>query len=117
MGVLLWPRALREHPGEPGASAVRALLWIGVPEPDAADEARTLRGALIGRSTSRSVPATLNGYAQFAERISLDGNVSSAAEVTKAFAPWIVLSPETMFPGERVREAFGLARKLPPHVD
>ena len=95
---------------------VDALLLIGVPESLAVDEARSLRDAVIARTNSRSVIGAVNDYALCAEGMIRSERAHSALELTQVFSDWIVLRPEPMHPGERVRHAFGLRLRAPPRA-
>lgn len=101
-------------PGRLASRLNEVLCWIGVPAPDAGDEAATLRDAVFAPSNSRSVLGALNDYAFCAEDMIRSGSASSALEISLVFANWLVLKPEPMHPGERAREAFGLTG-MPPH--
>jgi hypothetical protein len=106
----------REIPVRLAGRLYESLCWIGVAETDAIDEARALRDALLARSNSRSVLGTLTDYALCAEHTLFDGAASSPLDLTRLFAKWVLLRPEPMHPGERVRAAFGLLPKLPAHA-
>lgn len=95
LGVVMEAAPYKSVPARLTEEIFRSLLLLGVPEAQAADEAKATQPTAIATSNSRSVLGTINQYSHSVEaRLRAPMPAATFAELNALLADEIVLKPE-----------------------